>query len=75
MKKLYVFPHDHLPTRPPLIASILFYMALDVYDAPGWAWGVVGTLVFVLWVGWLILLLQQETKPLPGYGETDKAQR
>ena len=73
-KKRFVLPLDHYPTRMPLLDSFVAYMALDLYNAPGWVWGVAGTLLAMLWLGWLLLINQQETKPLPGYGEQkDKA--
>lgn len=31
---------------------MVLYMALDLYHAPGWLWGVMGTLMSVLWIGW-----------------------
>lgn len=68
-KKTFVFPADHYPASPPLLASVVLYMALDLYHAPGWLWGVIGTLMAFLWLGWGILRWTQETKPLPGYGK------
>lgn len=68
-KKRIVLPLSHIPAKPPLLASIVYYMALDFYQAPGWAWGVVGTLMAVIWIVWLIVALQQEERALPGYGD------
>lgn len=68
-KKRFVLPADHCMTRPPLMSSVVLYMALDLYHAPGWLWGVMGTLMAILWIGWALVMWQQETKPLPGYGE------
>lgn len=67
--KRFVLPVDHLPTRMPLGSSVLLYMALDLYHAPGWMWGVTWTLMAVLWIGWALIVWQQETKPMAGYGE------
>ena len=68
--KRYVIPANQLPSRPPVMASALAYMALDLYGAPGWVWGVACTLFALLWVLWLVVLVEEEAKPLPGYGKT-----
>lgn len=68
-KSRIVFPVDHIPSRPPTISSLVLYMALDLYHAPGWLWGVTGTLMAVLWIGWIVTVQQQETRPLNGYGD------
>lgn len=68
-KKRFVLPGDHYITRAPVMGSVVMYMWLDLYHAPGWLWGVMGTLMSVIWIGWVVVLLKEETKPLPGYGE------
>lgn len=70
-KKRVVLPLSHLPTKLPLLSSIVFYMALDLYQAPGWAWGVVGTIMAVTWIVWAIDALRQEDRDLPGYGNRE----
>jgi len=67
-KKHFVFPADHFFSRPPLLSSIVAYLALDIYHAPEWLWGVLGALMAAGWIGWAMLIWQQESKPLPGYG-------
>lgn len=67
--KRFVLPNDHYIARPPLMSSVVLYMALDIYAAPGWMWCVLWTLMGLLWIGWGVCLWQQEVKPLPGYGE------
>ena len=72
--KRFVLPTDHYSAKLPLLSSVVLYMALDMYRAPAWLWGVASTLMALLWVGCFVALWQQETKPLPGYGEQkDKA--
>ena len=73
-KKRFVLPNDHYTGKLPLLSSAVLYMALDLYHAPAWLWGVAWTLMALLWIGSVMVLWQQETKPLPGYGEQkDKA--
>lgn len=68
-KKRFVLPADHLPTRMPLWSSVVLYMALDLYHAPGWLWGMTCTVMALLWIGWALVFWQQEPKPMAGYGE------
>jgi hypothetical protein len=67
-KTRYVIPVDHLPARPPIVFTAVAFMALDLYDAPGVAWGVLGTVIALAWIGWAILVARQESKKMPGYG-------
>jgi hypothetical protein len=69
--KRVVIPVNHYPTRSPALATAVLYMALDIYKAPGWVWGVLGTLMAAAWIGWVITLRKQEEKPLPGYGDLE----
>lgn len=65
----YVLPVSVLPTRLPIGLTAIVYLILDRFDAPGWVWGVVGTVMALLWIGAIGLRLSEETKPLAGYGE------
>jgi hypothetical protein len=67
-KTRYVIPVDHLPVKPPVVSTVVACMALDLYDAPGVAWGVLGTVIALAWIGWAISLARQESKKMPGYG-------
>ncbi len=70
MKKRFVLPADHHSSRPPLWSSVVLFMALDLYEAPGWAWGVAGTLWAIFWIVWVWSLVFEESKPLDGYGSS-----
>jgi hypothetical protein len=72
VKKYVVIPWSHLPAKLPLVQSIVAWMALDFYGAPGWLWGVLGTLFAALWVAAIVAMGRQESRPLPGYGADDK---
>lgn len=69
-KNLYVLPYSHLPEKLPLVPSIVFYMALDMYHAPGWAFGVVGAFMTLAWIGSIVRLVRQQPLPMTGYGES-----
>lgn len=54
MKRRKVISRSFLPTRGvPTIPTIVYWLLLERLGAPGWVWGVVGTLVVVLWAGCL----------------------
>lgn len=48
-----VIDSKQLPMRSPVLAGIVFWLALDHWNAPGWAYGAVGAfwgLCFILWI-------------------------
>lgn len=49
MKKRKVISHKNLPARMPLSGTLVCFLALDRIGAPGWVWGIVGTLLVVVW--------------------------
>jgi hypothetical protein len=48
--KRKVISKKNLPTNLPLVSSLVFWLVLDKLNAPGWAWGVVATLMIILWI-------------------------
>lgn len=69
MGKRNVISRRCLPTRLPLMETILMWLVLDYTHAAGWVQGVLWTLVALLWIGAALVLLDQDQKPLPGFGE------
>jgi hypothetical protein len=63
-----VIPWDHLPAQLPSQTTALVYLLLEHFDAPGWVWGVVGTLLVMVWVAAGYRMWTDKPKPLPGYG-------
>ena len=51
---------SNLPMQPPLIGTLVWYLVLDRFDAPGWLWGVMGTLLAVLWIAFFVGLFMNE---------------
>jgi len=52
----------HLPSRMPLLHTAVAWLALDRFDYPPVASGVVWTLVAIVWLGWLVSFGMEETK-------------
>ena len=57
---------SQLPPRAPFTSTVLWATALHYWQAPGWAWGAVGTVLAVLWVCWGILVCTAETVDVIG---------
>lgn len=50
MKKK-VISRNCLPTRFPFMFTAVVYLLMDKFGAPGWLWGVVGSLLALCWIG------------------------
>ena len=55
-----VVSEKNLPTRFPIINTAVFYLLLDRFDASGWAWGVVFTILAIAWIISIIRFIKQE---------------
>lgn len=64
MKTRKVIHAKNLSMRSPLVATVAFWLALDYWHAPGWGWGVVGTIMGVLWIAWIVDCLNVEQKDI-----------
>lgn len=67
-----VIPWDQLPARLPIQTTALVYLLLDRWSAPGWVWGVVGTVLALFWVLAVVRMYTDKQKPLAGYGTDAK---
>ena len=56
-----VIAAKQLPMRCPLIATLVLWMALDHWSAPGWAYGAVGLVLAIGWILWVIHLSTAES--------------
>ena len=45
-----IIANKYLPLRLPIVSTALCYIILDLYGAPGWLWGVMGTLFLIIWI-------------------------
>ena len=46
--------------KMPVIGTMVWYLVLDKFSAPGWMWGVLGTLLIVVWVVAIIDIFNRE---------------
>ena len=49
MKNRNVIKSNNLRSKSPILAGLVFYLALDKWNAPEWVYGAVGFL-FLLWL-------------------------
>ena len=54
--KRTVISNKNLPARLPYGPAILSYLILDATNAPGWVWGVVGTIVGIILIATIVSL-------------------
>lgn len=69
MKRKNVIKSSSLPTRSPVGLAILFWLLLDRLGAPGWAFGVLWTLVALMAIAWVVSFFTESTRDVPGFGE------
>lgn len=51
MKKIH---RKYLPMDMPITGTVLWWLFLDRISAPGWAFGVVGTLLVIVWIAFFV---------------------
>lgn len=60
MKTRRVVSNKNLPMRLPILGTMVWCLLLDKFSAPGWVWGVFGTLLVVVWITAIIDTLNRE---------------
>ena len=50
MEKKKVLSYSNLPSRLPVLHTVVLYILLDFYDAREWVWGVVGVIMCLVWI-------------------------
>lgn len=71
MGKRNVISRNCLPTRLPLMETVILWLVLDFTRADGWVHGVSWTLAALLWVVVVMVMLAEDSKPLPGFGDEE----
>lgn len=55
-----VIKRTNLPARLPLFETLIVITVMDYWNAPQWLWGVIGVLLFVVWICSLITIFRQK---------------
>jgi hypothetical protein len=61
MKHPKVLSFKQFPTRPPITQTLVVYLMMDKFHAPGWLWGVVITLWVIIWATVIYMMAVQES--------------
>lgn len=60
METKRVIKSKYLPARIPTIPTLSIVMALDYWKAPQWAWGVMLTLLGIVWISAIYYRITEE---------------
>jgi len=60
MKELKVLKRNNMPTRLPLWQSVTCLLALEHWNAPEWAYGVMGLFFLLIWVASIVMLVKEK---------------
>lgn len=59
-----VIDRKYLPSRLPVTGTAFWIFILHQYHAPGWLWGVIGTIFVVTWITVIAaVILEERVKP------------
>ena len=61
MKQRRVLSALDLPTRLPIMTTIVAWLLLDRLSAPGWVWGIAGTLLVIYWIACVVTLWTEKS--------------
>lgn len=60
MESKKVISKKNLPTRSPILATVVYVLAMDYWNAPQWLWGAVGLLLVFIWIAWIVSFFNQD---------------
>lgn len=43
-----------MPVAFPVFPTLTLYLMLDKFNAPGWLWGVLGTVMAIIWIACIV---------------------
>ncbi len=61
--KFYI-KRENLPPQPPIMGTAFWFMFAHYVDAPGWIYGVIGVLLFILWLGVIYRYMNEKPKDI-----------
>jgi hypothetical protein len=60
MPQFKVVHRKNLPASLPIFPTMTFWLILDRLHAPQWLWGVIGTILVLVWILRVIAILHTE---------------
>lgn len=55
-----VISHKNLPKKSPILATVVYVLAMDYWNAPQWFIGAFGLLLVFIWLSWLYSIFNQD---------------
>ncbi|RFP19178.1 hypothetical protein D0T23_05195 [Duganella sp. BJB475] len=69
MKKKVVIKSSSLPMRSPVGAAVLYWLLIEHIGAPGWAYGMLWTLVGIGSIAYLVSFFMEVCSDVRGFGD------
>lgn len=69
MKELRVISRECLPTRLPIVGTVVWWLLMERVNAPGWLWGALGFGMVLVWIAAFVRIFKEKRTKLPGFGE------
>lgn len=70
MKKRPVIKRASISTGMPLLSSMVAWLMLDRFHAPGYVWGIVGTLYAIVWIAFICSFFAEDVRdPFEDWGK------
>jgi hypothetical protein len=69
MKKKNVIKSSSLPMRSPAGFAVLYWLLLEHIGAPGWAYGVLWTLVGIFGIAYVASFFLERLRDVRGFGD------
>lgn len=60
MKRDKVVSFKQLPSQLPTTGTAVWLLVLDRLHAPGWVWGVVITLLVLIWIIVIVMMIKKQ---------------
>jgi len=68
-KRKIAIKSSSLPARSPVTFAAVNWLLLEHWDAPGWAYGVLWTIVALAAINWIVCQCTTVEQDVPGFGD------
>lgn len=49
-----------MPMKPPMLSTVTWPTLLHYWGAAGWVYGVIGSMLFIVWAAWVFAMFNSE---------------
>lgn len=61
MAKQKVLSKKQMPIKLPVVGTGFWLLVMDKYNAPGWLWGVVITILSIVWIALIVGVTREQS--------------